>query len=83
VKACRWVFISLHRKQFGVQRLCQTLGVHRLAFYKWLAGADARARRAADDAAVVALIRAEHAASVSGLRTSVTDQARDLGDTSG
>src|SRR5687767_8907708 len=53
----------MYRHMFGVQRLCRILGVHRSAYYKWLAGADARARKAADDAALVAVIRAEHAAS--------------------
>ncbi len=63
MKACRWVFISMHRNEFGVQRLCQVLGVHRSAYYKWLAGTQARASRAADEAQLLAAIRTEHAAS--------------------
>lgn len=63
MKTYRWDFISLHRKAFGVQRLCQVLGVHRSAYYKWLAGAPIRAQKAADDADLVAAIRDEHAAS--------------------
>jgi len=63
VKTYRWDFISLHRNTFGVQRLCRVLGVHRSAYYKWLAGAPTRAEKAADDADLVAAIRDEHAAS--------------------
>lgn len=46
-----------------MQRLCRVLGVNRSGYYKWLAGAAARASRAAADAELVAMIRAEHAAS--------------------
>ncbi|MFE0700929.1 IS3 family transposase [Streptomyces sp. NPDC058872] len=57
----RWTFISVHRADFGVQRICRVLRVSRSGFYRWLAGAEARAvRRAADDAQV-AEIRAIHA----------------------
>jgi transposase InsO family protein len=64
-----------------VQRLCRILGAHRSAYYKWLAGADARARKAADDANVVAVIRAEHAASagtygVPRIHAELRDQGR-------
>lgn len=63
MNTCRWDFISLHRNEFGVQRLCRILGVHRSAYYKWLAGAPARQARAAADADLVAAIREQHAAS--------------------
>lgn len=63
MNTCRWDFISAHRAEFGVQRLCQILGVHRSAYYKWLAGEHARASKAADEAQLVTAIRAEHAAS--------------------
>ncbi|MFJ7150590.1 IS3 family transposase [Streptomyces sp. NPDC100445] len=57
----RWNFISLHRADFGVQRICRILGVSRSGYYQWLAGAEAReARRVADDA-LVAEIREIHA----------------------
>lgn len=49
----RWDFISAHRADFGVQRICRVLEVSRSGYYRWLAGAEARrARRAADDALV-------------------------------
>ncbi|WP_117211084.1 hypothetical protein [Allorhizocola rhizosphaerae] len=63
MKACRSVFISMHRNEFGMQRLCQVLGVHRSAYYKWLAGTQARASQQADEAQMLAEIGAEHAAS--------------------
>ncbi len=57
----RWDFISAHRADFGVQRICRVLQVSRSGFYQWIAGAEARqARRAADDA-LVAEIRRIHA----------------------
>ncbi|WP_267717247.1 IS3 family transposase [Streptomyces sp. CoH17] len=59
----RWDFISLHRADFGVQRICRVLGVSRSGYYRWTAGAVARAERRADDDALVAEIRqiyAEH-----------------------
>lgn len=63
MKTCRWDFISLHRNEFGVQRLCQVLGVHRSAYYKWLAGTQARAAKATAEADLLAAIRDEHTAS--------------------
>ena len=63
MKTCRWDFISLHRNEFGVQRLCHVLGVHRSAYYKWLAGAQARAAKTTAEADLLAAIRDEHAAS--------------------
>jgi transposase-like protein len=63
VKTCRWGFISLHRSEFGVQRLCRVLGVNRSAYDKWLAGADARAARQTADGELVAAIREQHTAS--------------------
>ncbi|MDX2709606.1 IS3 family transposase [Streptomyces sp. PA03-6a] len=57
----RWGFISAHRADFGVQRICRVLEVSRSGYYRWLAGAEARqARRAADDA-LVGEIREIHA----------------------
>lgn len=59
----RWDFISLHCADFGVQRICRVLGVSRSGYYRWTAGAVARAERRADDDALVAEIRqiyAEH-----------------------
>jgi transposase InsO family protein len=59
----RWDFISAHRADFGVQRICRVLEVSRSGYYRWLAGAVARqARRAADDALVEEIreIHADH-----------------------
>ncbi len=56
----RWDFISLHRADFGVQRICRVLGVSRSGYYRWTAGAVARAERRADDDALVAEIRQIH-----------------------
>jgi transposase InsO family protein len=61
VKTRRWDFISDHRAEFGVQRLCRVLGTSRSGYYKHLATEDARADRQADEATTVAEIRAIHA----------------------
>jgi transposase InsO family protein len=71
----------MHRNAFGVQRLCQVLGVHRSAYYKWLAGTAVRDGRAAEEAQVLAAIRAEHAASggtygVPRIHAELRDQGR-------
>jgi transposase InsO family protein len=60
VTSCRWDFISAHAGEFGVQRLCRVLRVSRSGYYRWLAGADARAARQAADDALVAEIREIH-----------------------
>jgi hypothetical protein len=57
----RWDFISLHRADFGVQRICRVLGVSRSGYYRWTAGTAARAERRAADDALVAEIREIHA----------------------
>lgn len=59
----RWRFISDHRAEFGVQRLCRVLRVRRQGFYEWLAGEPARTERAAaenDLAAEITAIHREH-----------------------
>ncbi|TQC43211.1 IS3 family transposase [Rhodococcus opacus] len=61
VKTRRWDFISDHRAEFGVQRLCRVLGTSRSGYYRHLATEDARAEHAAEEAATVAEIRAIHA----------------------
>ncbi len=53
-------FIADHQHAFGVKRLCQVLGLSRSGFYRWTAGAPARAARAAADVALVERIRAVH-----------------------
>jgi hypothetical protein len=55
-----WDFISAHVGEFGVQRLCRALEVSRSGYYRWIAGADARAARQAADHALVAEIRGIH-----------------------
>jgi transposase InsO family protein len=60
VRARRWDFISTHADEFGVQRLCDVLGVARSGYYAWQAGARACADRAAAEAALVGEIREVH-----------------------
>lgn len=57
----RWDFISAHRADFGVKRLCRVLQVSRSGFYRHLASAGARTvrRRAEED--LVGEIREIHA----------------------
>lgn len=56
----RFQFVAEHHSTYSVKRLCQVLGVNRSSYYKWQAGADARAARAAQDAALAARIRMLH-----------------------
>ncbi|MFJ1931728.1 IS3 family transposase [Kitasatospora sp. NPDC088160] len=63
VTSRRWDFISEYAGEFGVQRLCRVLQVSRSGYYRWLAGADARASRQAADQALAAEIREIHAVS--------------------
>jgi len=57
VKTCRWDFISTHRDEFGVQRLCRVLGTSRSGYYRHLATAEARTERVAEEAVTVSQIR--------------------------
>ncbi len=61
MKTRRWDFISDHRADFGVKRLCRVLGVSRSGYYRHQATEEARAGRQACEAAAVAEIRAIHA----------------------
>jgi transposase InsO family protein len=82
VKTRRWGFISDNAETFGVQRLCRVLAVSRSGYYRWLAGADARAeRQAAEDARVAEIreIHAEHRESYGALR--VHAELRGFGHT--
>lgn len=62
----RYRFISTHsapelgEARHAVTMLAAAVGVRRNAYYRWLAGAQARAARAAQDAALLARIRAHH-----------------------
>lgn len=60
---CRYRFISEHAEAYKVKRLCRVLGVHRSGYTRWAAGAERRAARMAEDAALAAEIRQAHAAS--------------------
>jgi transposase InsO family protein len=59
----RYRFISTHRAEYGVQRICRVLDVRRQGYYEWLAAAPAREerQRAEDDlAAEIVAIHATH-----------------------
>lgn len=56
----RFQFVDDHRDAFGVKRLCRMLNLSRSGFYRWLAGADARAKRARADAALAERIAEIH-----------------------
>ncbi|MET8993619.1 IS3 family transposase [Amycolatopsis sp. NPDC004169] len=57
----RYRFISEHRATFGVQRLCQVLGLRRQGFHEWVAAEEARAVRADAEAELVRVIAGIHA----------------------
>jgi transposase InsO family protein len=59
----RFQFVEDHRRAFGVKRLCQVLGLCRSAFYRWRAGAPARAARQRADQELLQKIRTIHTAS--------------------
>jgi hypothetical protein len=56
----RFQFVADHRHAFEVKRLCELVQVRRSSYYAWLAGAPARAVRAAADAALAERIRTIH-----------------------
>lgn len=56
----RFQFVADHRHAFEVKRLCQTVEISRSSFYAWDKAADARAQRAAADAALAERVRAVH-----------------------
>lgn len=60
MRTLRWDFISAHAGVFGVQRLCRALQVSRSGYYRWIAGAQTRAVRQAEEQALVAEIREIH-----------------------
>ena|SRR5690606_7954109 len=70
----RWRFISGHRAEFGLKRLCRVLQVRRQGFYEWLAGEPARAERAAAEdnlAAEIGEIHREHRGAYGSPRVAV------------
>lgn len=58
----RFQFVADHLHAFEVKWLCAVVEVARSSFYAWLAGADARAAKAAADEALAERIRVVHAA---------------------
>jgi transposase InsO family protein len=58
----RYRFISAHRAEYGVTRLCRVLRVRRQGFYEYLAAAEARAERDRAEDALAAEITAIHVA---------------------
>ncbi|MFJ8022133.1 IS3 family transposase [Streptomyces sp. NPDC096311] len=56
----RFQFVDDHRNTYEVKRLCQVLDVNRSSYYKWLAGAEARATRQREDRTLAEEIREVH-----------------------
>ncbi|MFJ7272648.1 IS3 family transposase [Streptomyces sp. NPDC099050] len=82
VKTAAWDFVSAHAGIFGIKRICRALEVSRSGHYRWIAGAEVRAARQADEDALVAEIRdihAEHHGNYGALR--VHAELRGFGHT--
>ncbi|MGW3874522.1 IS3 family transposase [Streptomyces sp. NPDC005055] len=82
VKTAAWDFVSAHAEMFGIKRICRVLEVSRSGYYRWTAGATARAERQAADDVLVAEIReihAEHRGNYGALR--VHAELRGFGHT--
>ncbi|MFE7753408.1 IS3 family transposase [Streptomyces sp. NPDC057428] len=56
----RFQFVDDHRATYEVKRLCQVLDVNRSSYYKWCAGAGARAARQRQDVVLAEQIRRVH-----------------------
>ncbi|MCX5096424.1 hypothetical protein OOK36_48340 [Streptomyces sp. NBC_00365] len=56
----RFQFVDDHQSTYEVKRLCQVLDVNRSSYYKWLAGAEARATRQREDRILAEEIREVH-----------------------
>ncbi|MCX4571728.1 IS3 family transposase [Streptomyces sp. NBC_01571] len=56
----RFQFVDDHRDTYEVKRLCHVLDVNRSSYYKWLAGAEARAARQHKDRILAEEIREIH-----------------------
>ncbi|RSM68955.1 IS3 family transposase [Amycolatopsis sp. WAC 01375] len=57
----RYRFISEHRAEFGVKRLCQVLGLRRQGFHEWTAAEAAREAAAEQERELIAVIASIHA----------------------
>jgi len=76
----RFQFVDDHRGASGVKRLCRILAVSRSGFYRWIAGADARAERLRADADLAERITAIHTESDGTYGAPrVTAELRDAG----
>ncbi|MEU6540945.1 IS3 family transposase [Streptomyces sp. NPDC047000] len=76
----RFQFVDDHRGAFGVKRLCRILRLSRSGFYRWIAGADARAERVRADAELAERIGEIHAESDGTYGAPrVTAELRDAG----
>ncbi|MFD8016179.1 IS3 family transposase [Streptomyces sp. NPDC058955] len=56
----RFQFVDDHRDTHEVKRLCEVLEVNRSSYYKWVAGAEARAARRREDRLLAEKIREIH-----------------------
>ncbi|MCX4425860.1 IS3 family transposase [Streptomyces mirabilis] len=82
VKTAAWDFVSAHAEMFGIKRICRVLEVSRSGYYRWIAGAEARAGRQFEEDALVEEIReihAEHRGNYGALR--VHAELRGFGHT--
>ncbi|OEJ21276.1 hypothetical protein AS594_37320 [Streptomyces agglomeratus] len=79
----RFQFVDDHRNTYEVKRLCQVLDVNRSSYYKWLAGAEARATRQREDRVLAEEIREVHGASggAYGVRWAQISWRTSSGDT--
>ncbi|WP_329028163.1 IS3 family transposase [Streptomyces sp. NBC_00690] len=60
MKTAAWDFVPAHAEMFGIKRTCRVLEVSRSGYYRWIAGAPARAERQAAEDALVEEIREIH-----------------------
>lgn len=82
MKTAAWDFVSAHAEMFGIKRICRVLEVSRSGYYRWIAGAEARAGRQFEEDALVEEIReihAEHRGNYGALR--VHAELRGFGHT--
>ncbi|MEU0967488.1 IS3 family transposase [Streptomyces sp. NPDC005917] len=76
----RFQFVDDHRDTYEVKRLCEVLDVNRSSYYKWLAGAEARATRQREDRILAEEIRGVHGESGGAYGSPrVTAELRDKG----
>lgn len=76
----RFQFVADHQDTFEVKRLCEIVEINRSSFYAWQAAAQTRQQRAADDAALLARIRAVHDADNTYGEPRITAELNDGAD---